>query len=156
VARYTGVVSSSAALANDTAFAWIMGTTNGGGILRRVILGVRHTTAATAVTDFQTKVGINRVTTSGTTPTGGTESAASLRHGAARMEFDTAFATPPTLGGVDSLVIPFNAKSGVDIPTEFLEEFTIDKVATDGLAVVNRGGALPASHVYDLTIEWEE
>jgi hypothetical protein len=156
VARYTGVVTSSAALANDTEFAWLMGTANGGGILRRVILGVRHTTAATAVTDFQTKVGINRVTTAGTTPTGGTETAASLRHGAARMEFDTAFSAVPTKAGVDSLVIPFNAKSGVDIPTEFLEEFTIDKVATDGLTWVNRGGALPSSHVFELTIEWEE
>jgi hypothetical protein len=156
MARYTGVLASSAALANDTGFAWLMGTANGGGILRRVIIGMRHSTAATAVTDFQTKVGINRVTTAGTTPTGATETAASLRHGAARMEFDSAFATPPTVAAVDSLTIPFNSKSGVDIPTEFLEEFTIDKVATDGLAFINRGGALPSNHLYDLTIEWEE
>jgi len=156
LARYTGVVSSSAALANDTAFAWLMGTANGGGKLRRVIVGVRHTTAATAVTDFQTKIGINRVTTAGTTPTGGTETAADLNHGAARMEFDTAFATPPTLASVDMITIPFNAKSGVDLPAEFLEELVIAKVATDGFAFVNRGGALPSSHVFDLTIEFEE
>ncbi|MGH7792339.1 MAG: hypothetical protein ACREOB_08510, partial [Thermodesulfobacteriota bacterium] len=108
MSRYTGVVASSAALANDTAFAWLMGTANGGGKLRRVIVGVRHSTAATAVTDFQTKVGINRVTTAGTTPTGGTETALDLNYGAARMEFDTAFATPPTTAAVDILTIPFN------------------------------------------------
>jgi hypothetical protein len=156
MARYTGVVASSAALANDTGFAWLMGTANGGGKLRRVIIGVRHTTAATAVTDFQTKVGINRVTTAGTTPTGGTETPTDLNHGAARMEFDTGFATPPTLGGVDTMTIPFNAKSGVDLPAEFLEELVVSKLATDGYAFINRGGALPANHVFDLTIEWEE
>lgn len=156
--RYTAQVTSSAALADDTAFAWLMGTANSGGLLRRVILGVRHTTAATAVTDFQCKVGINRVTSAGTTPTGGTENLMAARHGAARMDFDTAFATPPTQGAeaTDILTIPFNAKSGVDLPAEFLEELEISKLATDGFAFVNRSGALPASHVFELSIEWEE
>jgi hypothetical protein len=158
MARYTAQVTSTAALADDTAFAWLMGTANSGGLLRRVILGVRHTTAATAVTDFQCKVGINRVTSAGTTPTGGTENLLAARYGAARMDFDTAFATPPTQGAeaTDILTIPFNSKSGVDLPAEFLEEFEIDKVSTDGFAFVNRSGALPASHVFELTIEWEE
>ncbi len=117
MARYTAQVTSAAALADDTAFAWLMGTANGGGLLRRVILGVRHTTAAT-----------------------------------------TAFATPPTQGAeaTDFFTIPFNAKSGVDIPAEFLEEFEIAKLATDGFAFVNRSGALPASHVFELFFEWEE
>jgi hypothetical protein len=156
--RYTAQLTSGAALADDTAMAWLMGTVNGGGVLRRVILGVRHTTAATAVTDFQCKVGINRVTTAGTTPTGGTENPTMARNGAARMEFDTAFATPPTQGAeaTDILTIPFNAKSGVDIPAEFLEELEVAKLATDGFAFVNRSGALPASHVFELFIEWEE
>jgi len=158
MARYTAQVTSAAALADDTAFAWLMGTANGGGLLRRVILGVRHTTAATAVTDFQCKVGINRVTSAGTTPTGGTENSNLTRQGTARMEFDTAFATPPTQGAeaTDFLTIPFNAKSGVEIPFEFLDEWEVDNVVTDGLAFVNRGGALPASHLYDLTFEFEE
>jgi len=158
MARYTAQVTSAAALADDTAFAWLMGTANGGGLLRRVILGVRHTTAATAVTDFQCKVGINRVTSAGTTPTGGTENSNLTRQGTARMEFDTAFATPPTQGAeaTDFFTIPFNAKSGVDIPAEFLEEFEIAKLATDGFAFVNRSGALPASHVFEVFIEWEE
>lgn len=156
--RYTAQVTSGGALADDTAFAWLMGTANGGGILRRVILGMRHTTAATAVTDFQAKVGINRVTSAGTTPTGGTENANLARQGAARMEFDTAFATPPTQGAeaTDILTIPFNSKSGVDLPAEFLEELEVAKLATDGFAFVNRSGALPTNHVLEITIEWEE
>lgn len=156
--RYTATVTSSAALADDTAFAWLMGTATAGGKLRRVIVGVRHTTAATAVTDFQCKVGINRVTTAGTTPTAGTANKLDARHPTAGMAFDTAFATPPTQGAeaTDLFAIPFNAKSGVDIPAEFLEEYWIDRVTTDGYAFVNRSGALPASHVFELTIEWEE
>lgn len=158
MARYTAQVTSTAALADDTAFAWLMGTAASGALLRRVILGVRHTTAATAVTDFQVKVGINRVTSAGTTPTGGTENALAARFGTARTEFDTAFATPPTQGAeaTDIFTVTFNAKSGVDIPAEFLEELEIAKLTTDGFAFVNRSGALPASHVLELTIEFEE
>lgn len=156
MARYTGAHASAAALANDTGFGWLMGVAGAGGKLRRVILGVRHTTAATAVTDFQTKVGINRVTSDGTTITAGTIHKADPRHPTANLRYATAWATPPTLAAADFFTIPFNAKSGVDIPAEFLEEFWVDNLATDGFAFVNRGGALPASHLYDLFFEFEE
>jgi len=158
VARYSATITSSAALADDTAFAWLMGTASAGGKLRRVILGVRHTTAATAVTDFQCKVGLNRVTSAGTTPTGVTANKLDARHPTAGMAADSAFATPPTQGAeaTDFFAIPFNAKSGVDIPAEFLEEYWIDRVTTDGFAFVNRSGALPASHVFELFFAWEE
>jgi len=157
MARYTGTLVSAAALANDTGFAWLMGNATGGGVLRRVILGVRHTTAATAVTDFQCKVGIARVTNAGTTPGGGvTLNPLMGRHRAAALVLSTTFATPPTLQTPDQLIIPFNAKSGVDIPAEFLEEFEVDKLTTDGFAFLNRSGAMPANHVFDLFIEAEE
>jgi hypothetical protein len=158
MARYTAQVTSVAALADDTAFAWLMGTANGGGLLRRVILGCRNTTANTAVNDFQCKVGINRVTSAGTTPVAGTINANLARHGTARMAFDTAFTGVPTQGAeaTDIFTIPFNAKSGVDIPAEFLEEFEISKLATDGFAFVNRSGLLAANHVFELFIEFEE
>lgn len=155
MARYKGQLSSSSALANDTGFAWLMGHANEGAKLRRVIIGVRHTTAATAVTDFQTKVGINRVTGDGTTITAGTITKDDLRHPTPNMRFASAWATAPALASVDSLTIPFNAKSGVDLPFEFLEEFWIDNAVTDGFAFVNRGGALPASHVFDFTLAFE-
>lgn len=160
MARYASHVVSAAALTNGTGFAWLMGAAAAGGKLRRVILGVRHTTAATAVTDFQTKVGIARVTTDGTGAlTAATVNKLDLRHPTAILRSGTAWATsPPTVGAeaTDILPIPFNAKSGVDVPAEFLEEFWIDNAVTDGFAFINRGGNQPASHVYDLLYEWEE
>ncbi len=160
MARYSSHVTSSAALADDTGFAWLMGTATAGGKLRRVILGVRNTTANTAVNDFQAKVGIARVTSDGTGAlTAATVNKLDLRHPAAILRSGTAWATsPPTVGAeaTDALAIPFNAKSGVDIPAEFLEEFWISNVVTDGFAFINRGGLLAAAHVYDLTYEWEE
>lgn len=155
--RYTVSHVSAAALAADAGFAWWMGTAAGGGLLRRVVLGVRHTTAATAVTDFQCKVGIARVTNAGTTP-GGALTLGTTRgyQGTSRTVFNTTYATPPTLTTPDQIVIPFNAKSGVDLPVELLEEFAIDNLTTDGYAFINRSGTMPASHVYDLWVEVEE
>jgi hypothetical protein len=157
MARYTGVLTSGAALAADAGFAWWMGSATSGGLLRRVILGVRHTTAATAVTDFQCKLGIARVTNAGTTPGGAvTLGPMASRFGTARTVLNTTYATPPTMVSPDQFVVPFNAKSGVDIPAEFLEELEVAKLTTDGFAFLNRSGAMPASHVFELTIEVEE
>jgi len=158
MARYSATVVSTAALANDTGFAWLMGSASAGGKLRRVVLGCRNTTAATAVTDFQCKVGLNRVTADGTTITAVTANKLDARHPTAGMRVASAWSVVPTQGAVatDFLSIPFNAKSGVDLPAEFLEEYWIDRLITDGFAFVNRSGALPASHVFDLTWEWEE
>lgn len=160
MARYSSSVTSSAALADDTGFAWLMGVATAGGKLRRVILGVRNTTAATAVTDFQCKVGVARVTSDGTGAlTAATINKLDLRHPTASLRSGTAWATTaPTVGAeaTDALSIPFNTKSGVDIPAEFLEEFWIANVVTDGFAFMNRSGALPASHVFELVYEWEE
>ena len=158
MARYSATVVSTAALANDTAFAWLMGSASAGGKLRRVVIGCRNTTAATAVTDFQCKVGLNRVTADGVTITAVTANKLDARHPTAGMRVASAWATPPTQGAVatDFFSIPFNAKSGVDLPEEFMEEYWIDRLVTDGFAFVNRSGALPASHVFDITWEWEE
>jgi hypothetical protein len=160
MARYSSAVTSAAALADDTGFAWLMGVAAAGGKLRRVVCGVRHTTAATAVTDMQCKIGIARVTSDGTGAlTAATVNKLDLRHPTASLRSGTAWATsPPTVGAeaTDIFPIPFNAKSGVDIPAEFLEEFWINNVVTDGFAFMNRSGVLPASHVFELLYEWEE
>ncbi len=158
MARYSGQVVSAAALGADLGFAWLMGSATAGGKLRRVVLGCRNTTAATAVTDFQCKVGLNRVTADGVTIVAGTANKLDARHPTASMRFATGWTTVPTQGAAatDFFSIPFNAKSGVDIPAEFLEEYWIDRLVTDGFAFVNRSGALPASHVFDFTMEWEE
>jgi hypothetical protein len=160
MARYSSHVISPAALANDTGFAWLMGVAAAGGKLRRVILGCRNTTVATAVTDFQAKVGIGRVSTDGTGAlTAATVNKLDPRHPAASLRSGTAWATsPPTVGAAatDILAITFNTKSGVDLPAEFLEEFWIDNLVTDGFAFLNRGGLMPAAHVFDMLYEWEE
>jgi hypothetical protein len=158
MARYTASLSSVAALADDTGFAWVMGSAAAGGKVRRVVIGCRNTAAATAVTDFQCKVGINRVTADGVTITAGTWNKCDARHPTAGMRIATGWATVPTQGAeaTDFFSIPFNAKSGVDLPAEFLEEYWIDRLVTDGFAFVNRSGALPAAHVFDFTVETEE
>jgi hypothetical protein len=43
-----------------------------------------------------------------------------------------------------------------DIPYELLEEFICDQGTANGLAFVNIGNALPASHLFTLDLEWEE
>jgi hypothetical protein len=157
MARYTGVLTSGAALAADAGFAWWQGSATSGGLLRRVIVGVRNTTANTAVNDFQCRLGINRVSTAGVTPGGAvTLNPNMARFGTARTTLSTTFGTPPTPAAVDTLQIPFNAKSGVDIPAEFLEEFEVAKLTTDGFAFLNRSGLMPGAHVFDLFIEVEE
>jgi hypothetical protein len=157
MSRYKVQLASPAAVAVDTEFLWLMGHANEGFNLRGVIIGVRNTAAATAVTDFQCKVGINRVTTDGTGAlTASTVTKDKLRYPANQFRAGTAWATTkPTLGTVDSLVIPFNAKSGVELPFEFLDEWEVTNLATDGFAFVNRGNAMPASHVFDITVKIE-
>lgn len=50
----------------------------------------------------------------------------------------------------------FNTQSFVDLPAEFLEEWICDQGTANGLALVNIGNALPASHLYTVSAEWEE
>jgi hypothetical protein len=49
----------------------------------------------------------------------------------------------------------FNTQSGADLPWELLEELIIQG-SNNGLAFFNIGNALPASHLYTASIEWEE
>jgi hypothetical protein len=50
----------------------------------------------------------------------------------------------------------FNTQSWLDIPYELLEEFICDQGTANGIAFVNLGSALPASHLFTLSAEWEE
>jgi hypothetical protein len=60
------------------------------------------------------------------------------------------------VASADAYRIAFNTQSGADLPFELLEEWIIAAGTTDGLAFINRDNALPASHKYVLTLEWEE
>jgi hypothetical protein len=68
----------------------------------------------------------------------------------------TAGTTGPTIGANPLYRWSFNTQSTLDLPYEFLEELTCDQGTANGIAFVNLGNALPASHLFTLGIEWEE
>lgn len=155
MARYSAQVKSTAALAVDTGFGWLMASANNGYKLRRVTLGVVAGTSTP--TSQQLTVGINRVTTAGTTPTAGmTPAKLDPNAAAAGAVWNTAYSTAPTNTANDQYRVSFNSQSGVDLPWELLEELIVSSGTTNGLAFINRDNALPASHSYTLSVEWEE
>jgi len=64
--------------------------------------------------------------------------------------------TGPTIGANPLFRDSFNTQSWLDIPYELLEECVCDQGTANGLAFVNLGNALPASHLFTLATEWEE
>lgn len=155
MARFSAQAKSSAALAVDTGFAWLQAAAGNGFKLRRVTLGV--VAGATTPTSQQVTVGINRVTTAGTTPGGGmTPNKLDPNSAAAGSTFKTTYATPPTTTADDLYRVTFNSQSGVDLPWELLEELICTLGTANGFVFINRDNALPASHSYVLSAEWEE
>jgi hypothetical protein len=72
---------------------------------------------------------------------------------------DTAWSAAPTATYTLANYIfdvSFNSQSGVDLPFELLEEFVVALGLGNGLVFFNVGNALPASHLYTATFEWEE
>lgn len=155
MARYAAQVESSAALAVDTGFAWLMASASAGFMLRRVTIGC--VAGAGVPTSQQVVVGINRVTTAGTTPTAGmTPAKLNPNAAAASAVWNTAYSAAPTNAAADQWRIPFNTQSSADLPWELLEEWSVTLGVANGLAFINRDNALPASHKYVLSVEWEE
>lgn len=155
MARYSAQLKSTAALAVDTGFAWLMASAGNGYKLRRVTLGV--VAGATTPTSQQVTVGFNRVTTAGTTPVAGmTPNKLDPNSAAAGSVWNSAYTTPPTLTTNDFYRASFNSQSGVDLPWELLEELAVSLGTTNGIVFINRDNALPASHSYTIAAEWEE
>lgn len=155
MARYNATVESSAALAGDTAFAWLRPVAGSGCKLRRVTVGV--IAGAAVPTSQQIELGIARTTNAGTTP-GGSVTGAKLDANSptASCLFHTTYATPPTLTSPDQYKVAFNSQSGADLPWEGVEELIVAAGTTDGFAFINRANVLPTSHKLVLTVEWEE
>jgi hypothetical protein len=167
MARYAASVESQAAQLGGAPvtttfngyFAALVGGTNGC-VLRRVQLGVR--TTATPTSQQQT-IGIYRqsvrVAGSGfSTTTGNKLDPYSATSGISGIDITTATAagtTGPTIAG-PLYRVTFNTQSTLDLPFELLEQFRVANATTDGIAFVNLGSALPASHLFTLTVEWEE
>jgi hypothetical protein len=143
-------------------FAAVMAGSAANFRLRRVWLGVRA--GASVPTSQQMTVALFRQTvacagTGTTTVTGlnmDTLGAASAITGLLITTATSSGTTGPTLGANALAKWSFNTQSGLDIPYEFLEEFTCPQGVANGLALVNIGNALPASHLFTVDCEWEE
>ena len=130
--------------------------------LRRAKLGVRA--GATVPTSQQYTVAIYRQTvriagTGFSTVTMGNldpRGAASAITGIDVTTATAAGTTGPTLGANPLDKLTLNTQSSADVPWELLEEFICDQGTANGLAFVNIGNALPASHLFTLALEEEE
>lgn len=155
MARFAAQLKSTAALAVDTEFAWLMSSATTGFKLRRMTLGV--VAGATTPTSQQVTVGINRVTTAGTTPAAGmTPAKLDPNSAAAGAVWNSSYSAAPTKTANDQFRTTFNSQSGVDLPWELMEELVVSLAVTNGLTFINRDNALPALHSYVISVEWEE
>lgn len=155
MARYAAQVTSSAALAVDTAFASLVPAAAVAFKLRRVTLGV--VAGASTPTSQQLVVAVNRGTARGTATTTVTAQRLDPRSPASGITgMDTVWSAAPTLGAADMFRVAFNSQSGVDLPWELLEELVSDVGTANPLVFVNRENALPASHKLVLSVEYEE
>lgn len=157
MARYNAQLASSAAIAADTAFAWIGYVAASTLKLRRVTLGVATTTAVVP-TSQQVRVGLNVTTGAAATATNTTANKLDGGSAAPNNNLVSAWTTAPTLGAAsaDAFLVSFNTQSGADLPWELLEEWRIGGSTSLGIAFVNRAVALPSGHVITLAVEWEE
>jgi hypothetical protein len=123
--------------------------------LRRVTLGV--VAGAATPTSQQLTLAINRGTARGTASTTVSGQRLDPRTAASGITgMDTAWSVVPTLAAADQFRVSFNSQSGVDLPWEALEEYFSDVGTANPLVFVNRDNALPTSHAYTLSLEWEE
>lgn len=63
--------------------------------------------------------------------------------------------TGPTLATNPLFVIPFNTQTTLDVPYEFYEEIISSIGTANGIAFVNIGNQLPASHQIRINVEIE-
>jgi hypothetical protein len=63
--------------------------------------------------------------------------------------------TGPTLATNPIAVIPLNTQSTLDLPYEFIEELVVGIGTANGIAFVNIGNTLPASHQIRINVEIE-
>lgn len=130
--------------------------------LRRAKVGVRA--GASVPTSQQMTVAIYRQTvraagTGFSTVTGNNLDPRGAASQATGIDITTAAAagtTGPTIAANPIAKFSFNTQAGLDLPWEMLEELICDQGTANGLAFVNIGNALPASHLFTLDLEWEE
>lgn len=142
-------------------FAEVQGGSGSDAKLRRLKIGVRA--GASVPTSQQMSLGAYLVTvapvgTGFSTKTGTNfdpNGPASAISGLIITTAAAAGTTGPTLGNqLDEW--SFNTQAGLDLPWEMLEELWVPKGTANGIALVNLGNALPASHLFTVGAEWEE
>lgn len=130
--------------------------------LRRVAIGVRA--GGSVPTSQQMTVAVYRQTvrvvgTGFSTVTGLNMDPRGAATAVTGVDVTTAAAagtTGPTIGANALAKLTFNTQSAWDKPWELMEELICDQGTANGLAFVNIGSALPASHLFTLETEWEE
>lgn len=171
MARYGySVVSQTAQLAgvNSTTtvngyIGSLTGSSTSGFRLRRVTLGVRA--GASVPTSQQISVAVYRQTVapSGTGLAAAVTGVAFETH-TPQTDPTTGFivttatsigTTGPTLAANPLTTLTFNTQSAMDVPFEFMEELVCAIGTANGIAFVNIGNALPASHFITIAAEIE-
>jgi hypothetical protein len=131
--------------------------------LRRLLIGVRG--PAGSVTSDQHTIGIFRQTvravgTGFSTTAFQSEDPRGVGPQATGIDITTAATagtTGPTIGANPLHRLTFNTQGYEDVPFEFPDDwFTCDQGTANGLALVNLGNALPASHLLAVTAVIEE
>lgn len=171
MARYgTRIQSQAAQLAGVNATTTVNGyigywgaSATAGFRLRRVKLGV--IAGASVPTSQQISVGIYRQTVA---PAGTGLAAAILGQpfetwtlqtdptvGMISTTATTIGTTGPTLAAQPLDVITLNTQSTTDTPWEFMEEIICPLGTANGIAFVNLGNTLPASHIINISAEIE-
>lgn len=166
MARFLTTVESAAALpatapsgatANQL-FGNLAAGANAGYKLRRITIGVRA--GAGVPTSQQLTVALVRTTARGTATTTNAPGAMDPNSltTSSITGMDTAWSTVPTATWTAPYLyeVSFNSQSGVDLPFELLEELICAKGAANGIAFINVGNALPASHIYTCSVETDE
>lgn len=158
MARYKTVVESAAALAAGAPFANIVPGVAVAYKLRRLIIGVRA--GAVVPSSQQVTLGITRATARGTQTATTTPNRMDPNSPAPSITgVDTTWSVNPTFTATPAAALAeptFNSQSGYDMPYELLEELISGVGVANGIVLYNVGNALPASHLYVVTIEHEE
>lgn len=166
MARFLSTVESAPALpataptgaTANALFGNLVAGANAGYKLRRITIGVRA--GATAPTSQQLTVALVRATVRGTATT--TNAPAAMDPNSLQTSsitgMDTAWSTVPTAVWTAPYLyeVSFNSQSGVDLPFELMEELICKVGAANGIAFINVGNVLPASHLYTLSCESDE
>lgn len=114
-------------------------------------------TGATAISDFDISIGLNRATARGTQSATATVNRSDPNSSATQITgVDTAWSVQPTLAASDAYLWSFNTRGGV--VQNFNQWDIVSTVGTaNPLVFVQRSGAnLPTGHAITIAVEWLE